>query len=187
MSARAASAGARALCHADRVLRFIANLTGAIALGFLGFMMVGITVDALVRTFVGSPLPGLFEMAELSMVMIVFMGLGWTQMDQAHIRVTPGRKFLPARAVRLLDALAWLLAALMLAALAWPSTLEAIESVAIREFRWGYLEVPIWWAKVAVAFGLWFGALQMLVCAAQALCAPASAPRGDAPALVGLH
>jgi len=171
----------------DRLLRIVANVTGTIALGFLGFMMVGITVDALFRTLAGSPLPGLFEMAELSMVMIVFMGLGWTQMDQAHIRVTLGRKFLPESAVRALDGLAWFLAALMLVALAWSSTLEAIESVAIREFRWGYVEVPIWWAKVAVAFGLWFGALQMLCSAVRALCAPAPAPRNDNPALAGLH
>jgi len=169
----------------DRLLRIAANVTGAIALGFLFFMMVGTTVDALVRTFAGSPLPGLFEMSELSMVMIVFMGLGWTQLDEAHIRVTLGRKFLPARAVRALDGLAWLLVALMLVALAWPSTLEAIESVAIREFRWGYVEVPIWWVKVAVAFGLWFGALHMLVCAVRALCAPA--PAAHSPALTGRH
>jgi len=171
----------------DRWLRIVSNITGMIALGFLGFMMLSTTVDALFRTLAGSPLPGLFEMSELSMVMLVFMGLGWTQLDKAHIRVTLLRQWLPAGADRLLDALAWLLAAVLLAALAWPSTLEAVESVAIREFRWGYVEVPIWWVKVAVSCGLWFGAVQMLWCAWQAACPSERRPPPGAPAAGDLH
>jgi len=162
----------------DRVLRAVSHATGAVALVFLLFMMVGTTVDALARTLLGSPLPGLFELSELSMVVIVFMGLGWTQLDEAHIRVTALRKWLSPAAARGLDSLAWLLAAVMLAVLAWPATRDAVASVAIREFRWGYVEVPIWWVKVIVAFGLWFGALHMLCCALRALCVG----RGESPA-----
>jgi len=173
----------------DRLLRLVSCLTGTIALGFLCFMMVGTTVDALARTLAGKPLPGLFEMSELCMVMMVFMGLGWTQLDDAHIRVTLAKRWLPAALGRALDGVAWLLASVMLAALAWPSTLEAIESVAIREFRWGYVEVPIWWVKVAVAFGLWFGAVHMLCCALRASCRPGSASPTptDPQAVTALH
>ncbi len=165
-----------------KLLLALSNVMGAIALAFLLFMMLGTTIDAVFRTIAGSPLPGLFEMSELSMVMIVFMGLGWTQFDDAHIRVTMARKWLPEAAGRALDCLAWLLAAAMLAVLAYPATGEAIESVAIREFRWGYVEVPIWWTKVAVAIGLWFGALQMLFCAARALCGRAPRRTADVAA-----
>ena len=66
----------------------IADITGWIALAFLAFMMVGISMDVVVRAIWGRSVPGLFEMSEMAMVMVVFMGLGWTLKDDAHIRVT---------------------------------------------------------------------------------------------------
>lgn len=146
-----------------RFINRLTDVTGWIALGFLAFMMFGITLDVVLRALTGKPVPGLFEMSEMSMVMVVFMGLGWAQSDDAHIRVTMlTDKFSPTLQ-RLATMLAWLLAALALLMLAYPSTLEAIYSFSIREFRWGYFQVPIWWAKIAVAIGLWLAVIQTLL------------------------
>lgn len=145
-----------------RWLRCISMVFGAVATVFLLFMMLGTTADALARGLFGRPISGVFEMSELAMVVLVFFGLGWTQQDDAHIRVTLLQKWLGQRQMAWLGAFGWSLAALVLVVLAWPATAEALESFQIREFRWGYVEVPIWWAKGVVAIGLWFGAVQML-------------------------
>lgn len=137
-----------------------------VALGFLGFMMTAITADVVARALIGRAVPGLFEMTEMSMVMVVFMGLGATLVDDGHIRVTLMTDRLPVHLSRGFTALAWGLAGLTFAMLAWPATEDAIYSFEIREFRWGYFQIPIWWAKIAVAVGLWFAALQALVHAA---------------------
>lgn len=147
----------------NRILNRIAGVMSWIAFLFLAFMMLAITIDVVARAWMGRAVPGLFEMSELSMVMVVFMGLGLTLIDDAHIRVTMLTDRLPRRWSRLATGLAWLFAALTFAMLAWPSSMEAAYSFAIREFRWGAFQMPIWWAKIAVAAGLWFAALQALI------------------------
>lgn len=150
----------------DRLLTRIAHLMGWVTLAFLAFMMLAITADVVARALVGRAVPGLFEMSEMSMAMVVFMGLGATLIDDGHIRVTLMSDRLPGSLSRHCTALAWGLAGLTFALLAWPATKEAVYSVSIWEFRWGYVHVPVWWAKVAVAVGLWFATVQALVHAA---------------------
>jgi len=144
-------------------LNFISNVLGAIAMLFLAFLMFGTTLDVAVRAVTGSPITGVFEFTELALVMMVFLGAGWAQRDDAHIRVTVLTDRLSAAARARVVALAWGIGAVGLLILAIPATNEAIYSVSIREFRWGYVKIPIWWTKVSLATGLWFACIQMAI------------------------
>lgn len=161
----------------ENLFRTLSNVFGAVALACLMFLMLGTTLDVVVRGFTGRPISGVFEMAELSMVLVVFLGLGWTKRDNAHIRVTLLLERVPEKVRRVLETISWSMAALLLLLLAIPSTHDAIHSFTIREFRWGYIEFPIWWAKIALAIGLWFAFLQMVLQCLQ------TAVAGDLPAI----
>ncbi|HHY02205.1 MAG TPA: TRAP transporter small permease [Paracoccus sp.] len=146
----------------NTIVRRISDVLGWVAMVFMAILMFGVTADVAVRAISGQSVPGLFEMSELSMVMVVFLGLGWTLRDDAHIRVTMLTDRLSGRRRRLVEGVAWLCAALVFLLLAWPSTQEAAYSFSIREFRWGVVQMPIWWTKIALAVGLWFAAVQAM-------------------------
>ena len=150
-------------------LRRVSTMFGVVAMVFLAFLMFGTSADVIVRAISGDSIRGVFEMTELSLVMIVFLGAMWAQQDRAHIRVNMLSAKLSGLAHRVAMGGAWSCGALALLMLAWPATQEAIYSVSIWEFRWGFINVPIWWAKVALALGLWLAALQMAVHAIIAL------------------
>ncbi|HDZ73752.1 MAG TPA: TRAP transporter small permease [Aurantimonas coralicida] len=156
------------------ILRTLSDILGAAAALFLAFLMLGTTVDVITRAVTGQPISGIFELTELSLVMLVFLGAMWAQRDDAHIRVTILTDQLSGAAHRSIMAFAWFCGALALAMLAWPATNEAIYSVSIWEFRWGFVKVPIWWTKIGVAVGLWLAAVQMAFYALTALNEPAA-------------
>jgi TRAP-type C4-dicarboxylate transport system permease small subunit len=133
----------------NSLLKIVSDALGAVAMLFLAFLVFGTTLDVLVRALTGSPITGVFEFTELALVMVVFLGAGWAQRD-------------PATRARVV-ALAWAVGALALLMLAIPATHEAIYSVSIREFRWGYVKIPIWWTKASLAAGLWFAFIQMAI------------------------
>ncbi|MFD1880326.1 TRAP transporter small permease subunit [Paracoccus pacificus] len=145
------------------VVRRLSDLLGWIAMIFMAILMFGTAIDVISRAITGQTVPGLFEMSELSMVMVVFLGLGWTLRDDAHIRVTMLTDRLGPSVRPWVEGFSWLAAALVFALLAWPSTQEAAYSFSIREFRWGVVQIPIWWTKIALAAGLWFAAVQAVI------------------------
>ncbi|MBI6629508.1 TRAP transporter small permease [Pontibaca salina] len=151
----------------NRILSLASDVLGAVAMLFLAFLMFGITLDVAVRALTGSPISGVFEFTELALVMIVFMGAGWAQRNGAHIRVTVLTERLSRASRARVAGLAWAIGALALLLLAFPATNEAIYSISILEFRWGYVKIPIWWTKASLAIGLWFACIQMAIQAVQ--------------------
>lgn len=141
----------------------LASITGVVAAAALLFMMVSTAMDATSRSLFNFPLPGVYEFSEISMAIIVYLGLLWTQYDRKHIRVSLISENRKQRMKSALESIGWLLAALFLLVITIPTIEGAYSSFLDKEFRWGIMQMPIWWVKIIVAFGLFLALIQMIL------------------------
>lgn len=139
----------------------LANVMGIISAAALIFMMLSTALDATSRSLFNFPLPGVYEFSEISMAIIVYLGLLWAQHDRKHIRISliSENKSLPGK--QAWEAVGWFFAALFLLILAVPTIEGAYTSFLDKEFRWGIIQMPIWWVKIVVACGLVLAFIQM--------------------------
>jgi len=129
----------------------------------MGTMISSTTLDTTLRYTINMPLPGIFELNEVMLVVLVFLSISWTQMERGHTRVVLVMRKLPIRWAIKLDILCWILCFLFLAILGLQSGKEALRSFSINEFRWGSIQMPIWWAKALVPLGCWLTCIQLLI------------------------
>lgn len=135
----------------------------AIAAVSLAIMIVSTASDTIFRYGINYPIPGVFELNEVLLVVVVFFGITWTQSERGHTRVVILMRRLPIRWAIKLDILCWILCFLFLGILGLQSGKEALASFQIGEFRWGSVQMPIWWAKACVPLGCWMTCIQLLI------------------------
>jgi TRAP-type C4-dicarboxylate transport system permease small subunit len=138
-------------------------LFGALSAVSVGVMMVSTTADTSLRFTLNAPLPGVFELNEVLLVVVVFAGIAWTQVERGHTRVVLVMRRVDLRAAVKMDIVCWVICFLFLGVLGLQSAKEALRSLSINEFRWGAVQMPIWWAKSLVPLGCWMTCIQFLL------------------------
>jgi len=128
----------------------------------IALMMLSTTLDATARYVLNNPIPGVFELNEVLLVICVYMGMAWTQIERGHIRVTAFLMGASDRTQVKLNIFAWVVTFIFLFILGYQSAIGAWESFQIREFRWGSVQMPIWWAKMLVPIGCWMMSIQLI-------------------------
>ena len=126
-------------------------------------MMFSTTVDTILRYVFNAPIPGIFELNEVILVVCVFMGLAWCQIERGHIRVTMGLVRLSSRNAVIVDTIVWIIALAFVAVVAAETWHDAVYAYSIKMFRWGTVQMPIWWARALVPIGLWLLCIQLVL------------------------
>jgi TRAP-type C4-dicarboxylate transport system permease small subunit len=140
------------------------NLLLAVVAGTaLALMILSTTMDTLSRYVFNYPVPGVFELNEVLLVIAVFLSVSWTQQERGHTRVILGMRRFSIRHAIQLDIVCWILCFIFLSLMGWQSAREAIRSFEIDEFRWGSVQMPIWWAKALVPIGCWLTCVQFAI------------------------
>jgi TRAP-type C4-dicarboxylate transport system permease small subunit len=141
----------------------VCTLTAVAAAFTIALMMLSTTLDATARYVLNSPSPGVFELNEVLLVICVYMGLAWTQIERGHIRVTALLMRVSEKTEAKFNILAWIVTFIFLFVMGYQSAIGAWESFQIREFRWGSVQMPIWWAKALVPLGCWMMCVQLIL------------------------
>ena len=108
----------------DRALRVLALGGGVVLLG----LMALIAFDVVMRYVLRLPFLGAYEMTELAMALIVFLGLPYCAATGGHVAVDVLGGLLDRPAMRWPNALLHLAGAALTAVMAWQSVVYALES-----------------------------------------------------------
>src|SRR3989304_988235 len=120
----------------------ILSLSASIAAAALVLISLGITSDVLIRWSTGRPITGVFELASLTLVAVIFLPLGLMQYQKLHIRIDIIRSHARGRwaaALDLLDAMAGLL---VFGLLLWFASKEFVKAYQGGFLLRGLIEIP---------------------------------------------
>ncbi len=146
-----------------RGYRIFCAVMGVLAAVTIAVMILSTTTDTISRYLFNYPLSGVFELNEALLVICVYMGLAWTQYKRGHIRVTVLLQHLSRRNVTRMNLVAWLVCLFFVFLVGWQSTVGALESIRMWEFRWGSVQMPIWWIKSLIPLGCYMLGFQLII------------------------
>ena len=120
-------------------------------------------LDVFSTVLLGRPLDATIESTEALMVIGAFMGLGLLHKRRAYIAVDVlrERSSLPIR--RILDILALVLMGGYFGLIAWRGWVDALASLAVREYSAGLMRIPLYPSKFALALGMTIATLWCVV------------------------
>ena len=147
----------------ERILKKI-NTTCAIIAETLVILIVLLVVAEIVGRFIfGHPIPGQVEIATLSLVVIVYLGVAYTQMLDGHIRVDVLISKVQGAKREFLEAFVLVIGLFSTVMMVWATGKRAIESTLTHEFVTGVVNFPIWPGRCSVTFGFLLLSLTLII------------------------
>ncbi|MCR4442316.1 MAG: TRAP transporter small permease [Peptococcaceae bacterium] len=126
-------------------------------------MVFTIVPDTLGRKYFAHPLQGTLEFNEMLMVIVIFVGLAWTQSERGHVCVEVFTSRMKAKTARIVGCTVWFLCFLFFALITAASVVEACRSIALQETVWGIAKLPVWPVKIILALGCFLLSFQFLL------------------------
>lgn len=126
-------------------------------------IMFGMVLDVTWRGITGGSIPGMIELVETFMVVVVFLGLAHAEATGAHVRMNLVTNVLPLKARCVVKATGMAICSIVSVWMAYSSSVRAVMSTALREVRPGLLQFPVWPARILIAVGFILLALEYVI------------------------
>lgn len=137
-----------------RVQTLLSRGAAVIASLAVALLAVGITIDVMLRHFLGSGVAGMIEYVATFMVVVVFFGMAQGQRRGEHVGMSFVVDRLPATPRHLLPIIGLVLMALLILWMTVETAEAALKSYRSGEFRFGLIRVPLWPARASIPIGL---------------------------------
>lgn len=136
------------------IKNFISSInkyTEKIAVVILFFLMMLTTIDVIVRFFY-KPIPGVYEIVQLGLAVIVFAAIGNSQVTKEHIRIDFFMNFLPIRLQRFNDVIIYTLVLALIGVMFWQLLIYASRMQTLNQIT-PVLQISIYPAIYIAAIG----------------------------------
>lgn len=147
-----------ALRRLDRATLWLQGL-GIVA---LFAMMMATVADVVLRSALRSPITGVYDLVESTLVLVVFLGIPQVFLRDEQITVDILDRFMGPRVLPWIKALAALATLVLLGLLAWHMAMPAFEAYQFDD-RKPDLPIPIIWLWVAMYAGILSSILVMVL------------------------
>jgi len=144
----------------------VTSFIGAIALMGMMFLMV---IDVIGRYFFNHPIAGSYELIVYSMVLTVFLGLGYAQLQKAHVKVDIVLHYLSPKAIAVLDVITLSLSLVIFMYITWATILQ-IKQVFLMKQVSEILYIPQWPFQMVASIGAGVFCLATFVGILEAIC-----------------
>ena len=147
-------AGLRKVFHAlpDRIER-ASKWFAILGIGAGVFMMFSVVAHVTGRYVFNQPIKGIEEANELALVIMVFLGLAFTQSRKRHVEIELVTSRLRPRAREILGILSALIVLGVMILFTVETAKAAIHSIEVGEYRFGATRFPIWPSRIALPVG----------------------------------
>jgi TRAP-type C4-dicarboxylate transport system permease small subunit len=145
-----------------KVVQRINAYVGISGMFTLLIMMLFTTCDVIGRTFFKAPIIGSYELTQYMLVIVVLLGIPYTQQVGGNIRITLFVSRLNPRAQVIIDIVITLLGLVFFLLIAWGGFIETVSS-----FRGGgvsdMLRIPQWPFRFLIPVGAFLLGLELLI------------------------
>lgn len=109
------------LAGIQNLFAFLARWLNNIGMGFIALLMILITLDVLLRWIANRPIKGVNELSELTMLLVVFLTIGFTQLMKSNVSVDLFFTRFPRRMQLIVDTFTYLLSLGITVLMLWQS------------------------------------------------------------------
>jgi tripartite ATP-independent transporter DctM subunit len=136
-----------------KILSAVERAFSVVAGIIIMLMMIGTTLDVIMRDFLNSPIKGNFEFQSLMLTAVAYLGISFVQSNRGHITMDVLLTRLSKDNQLVLQFLADLMFLLIAALITWQMGRQAVQAFITGDYYYGLMHFPLWPSKSAIALG----------------------------------